>query len=371
MKIDRAEVYLVRMPLIYPWRTAYGEDASIDSVLVKLSSGDEYAWGETTPLKAPFYSPEWSAGAFQLISEYMAPRVVGQDIQDSADLLSKVAAFKGNGFAKSGLELAWWVMDAKMKRKPLHELLGGTKAEVSVGADFGVQDTVKILLTKIQGAIDQGYPRVKLKFRRGWDLDMLKQVRDAFPDYAFHIDCNAAFTLADTELFKKVDRFELAMIEQPLDHADLLDHAELQKQIGTPICLDESITTPKAMADAVKLRSCRFVNIKAGRVGGLTNATRIHDMCRDAGIPCWVGGMLESGIGTGISIELATLSNFTYPADVFPVGVLYRTDLALPEVVLSSPGKVATSTVPGVPYEPNMEMLGRCTIAHASVKPQS
>jgi o-succinylbenzoate synthase len=368
LKIDRAEIYLVRMPLIYPWRTAYGEDASIDSVLVKLVAGGQYSWGETTPLTAPFYSPEWSAGAFQLISEHLARRVVGEDIRDSVDLLDRIAGFKGNGFAKSGLELAWWVLDAKSRGRPLHEILGGTKAEISVGADFGVQDTVKILLTKIQGAIDQGYPRVKLKFRRGWDLDMLRAVRDAYPRYTFHIDCNAGYALADIELFKKVDRFELAMIEQPLNHTDLLDHAELQKQIETPICLDESITTPKAMVDAIELRSCRFVNIKAGRVGGLTNAIKIHDLCEGAGIPCWVGGMLESGIGSGISIELATLSNFKYPADIFPAQVLYRVDLALPEVLLSSPGKVRTSTVPGTPYEPNPEMLERCTLAHSTIK---
>jgi O-succinylbenzoate synthase len=371
LKIDRAEIYLVRMPLIYPWRTAYGEDASIDSVLVKLVAGDEYGWGETTPLTAPFYSPEWSAGAFQLISEHLARRIIGEDIHDSEDLLNRIAGFKGNGFAKSGLELAWWVIDAKSKGRPLHEILGGTKAEISVGADFGVQDTVKILLTKIQGAIDQGYPRVKLKFRRGWDIDMLKVVRDTYPQYTFHIDCNAGFTLADIELFKKVDRYELAMIEQPLNHTDLLDHAELQRQIETPICLDESISTPKAMVDAIKLRSCRFVNIKAGRVGGLTNAIKIHDLCEEAGIPCWVGGMLESGIGSGISIELATLSNFKYPADIFPSQVLYRVDLALPEIVLSSPGKVRTSSAPGIPYEPNPEMLGRCTLAHNTIERQS
>lgn len=367
MKIDRVEIYHVQMPLLYPWRTAYGEDPNIDSVLVKLDSEGEHGWGETTPFAAPAYSPEWAQGVFTLIQRHLASRIIGVEIDSAEDLLNKVAMFKGNPFAKAGLELAWWVLAAKLKGMPLHRLLGGTGDDVSIGADYGVQDDMETLLTKIQGAIDHGYPRVKLKFRRGWDINMLQAVRDRFPDFTFHIDCNSSFTLADTELFKKVDRFELAMIEQPLDHADLLDHAELQKQLETPICLDESITSPKAMENAVRLRSCRYVNIKTGRVGGISNAVRIHDICRDAGIPCWVGGNLESAVGSGISVELATLPNIKYPADIFPSKVQYASDLSAPEVVPSAPGKLATSRVPGIPYEPRPEMLKLHTVMSATV----
>ncbi len=369
MRIDRIELYHVRMPLIYPWRTAYGEDPDIHSVLVKMISGDEYGWGETTPLRAPCYSPEWTGGVFALAKEFLAPQIVGREIESADELLNLLKHFKGNPFAKAGLEIAWWVLKAKMEGKPLHRLLGGKSHPVDVGADFGVQDSVDILLKKIQRAIDEGYPRVKLKFRLGWDINMLEAVRDAFPDYTFHIDCNAAFTLKHLKLFKKVDRFELAMIEQPLHHTDLIDHAKLQREIETPICLDESITSPRAAEKAIELESCRYVNIKTGRVGGLWNAVRIHNLFEEAGIPCWVGGMLESAVGSGISVELATLPNFKYPADIFPSKVLYIEDLASPEISLCAPGKISVSEVPGIPYEPREDMLKPNTVSKAVIEP--
>ena len=367
MKIDKIELYHVSMPLIYPWRTAYGEDADIHSVLVKIVSGNEYGWGETSPLNAPCYSPEWAGGVFALIKEFMAPQIIGKDISSADELLLNLQHFKGNSFAKAGLEVAWWVLYAKMVGKPLHMLLGGKSEPVDVGADFGVQDSIPILLEKIQGAIDEGYPRVKLKFRRGWDVNMLKAVRDQFPSHVFHIDCNSGFSLHDLDLFKKVDRFELAMIEQPLHYSDILDHAKLQKQIETPICLDESVVSPKTAEQAIELGSCRFMNIKMGRIGGLSNAVKVHDMCEKAGIRCWVGGMLESAVGAGISIELASLRNFKYPSDLFPSKTYYTEDLASPEVVLSSRGKIDVSKVPGIPYEPKKNRLRVETVNRAVI----
>lgn len=369
MRIDGIELYHVSMPLISPWRTAYGEDPAIHSVLVKMISGDTYGWGETTPLKAPCYSPEWAEGVYTLIKAFLAPQIVGQEIERPNDLLTLLEPFKGNPFSKAGLEIAFWVLKAKTEGKPLHQLLGGRSRPVAVGADFGVQDRIDTLLTKIQLAIDEGYPRVKLKFRLGWDLNVLKAVRNAFPDLTVHIDCNAAFTLKHMDLFKKVDRFDLAMIEQPLYHTDLIDHATLQKAIHTPICLDESITSPQSAMQAIHLESCRYMNVKTGRVGGLLNAVTIHDLCDEAGIPCWVGGMLESAVGSGVSAELATLSNFQYPADIFPSKRLYINDLARPEIFLCSPGKVAVSKVPGTPYEPQDDMLKAHTLHKTWITP--
>jgi O-succinylbenzoate synthase len=369
MRIDGVELYHVRMPLIYPWRTAYGEDPDIHSVLVKMVSGDTYGWGETTPLKAPCYSPEWAEGVFTLIKEFLARQIVGREIESANELLKLLEHFKGNPFSKAGLEIAFWVLKAKLDGKPLHQLLGGKSRPVEVGADFGVQDSIDILLKKIQLAVDEGYPRVKLKFRLGWDIDVLKAVRDSFPDFTFHIDCNASFTLKHLKLFKKVDRFELAMIEQPLHYTDLIDHAKLQRLIETPICLDESITDPKSAEQAIQLESCRYMNVKSGRVGGLLNAVKIHDMCEAAGVPCWVGGMLESAVGSGVSAELATLPNFKYPADIFPSKVNYVEDLASPEISLCYPGKVAVSTVPGIPYEPREDVLNDNALSRAWIKP--
>lgn len=368
MKIQCIEVFYVRMPLRYPWRTAYGEDEDIHSVLVKLITEDVYGWAETTPLQAPCYSPEWAGGVFNVIKDFLAPHVVGQEIDDVENLLQLLSCFKGNPFAKAGIEIGFWILLAKQQSQPLHRLLGGVKKTIVVGADFGVQDNLQILVDKVQHAIDAGYPRVKLKFRLGWDINMLQAIRDVFPDFLFHIDCNAAFTLKHTDLFKKVDRFDLEMIEQPLHYNDLREHAVLQKSISTPICLDESITSPKMMADAIKLESCRYVNVKTGRVGGLFNAIRIHDMCQNVGIPCWVGGMLESAVGNGISIELASLSNFTYPADIFPSQVHYIQDLANPEISTAFPGEISVSKVPGTPYEPVGKLLSQYTLHHAIIR---
>lgn len=368
MKIERIDVYWVKLPLIYPWRTAYGDDWDIHSVLVRMEGEGHYGWGETCPLYAPTYSPEHTGGVFHTICDHFAPRIIGEDVESPADILGRLAAFKGNQFAKAGLEVAWWVLDAKRKGVPLYRLLGGQRDRVAVGADFGVQDSLEMLLEKIQGAIDQGYPRVKLKFRPGWDLNMLDAVRSTFPSFTFHIDCNSGYTLADADLFRKVDRYRLAMIEQPLQADDLVDHAELQKMLDTPVCLDESIHSLRDAQLAIRLGSCRFVNIKMGRVGGLSVAKAIHDVCAEHGIPCWVGGMLESALGGGICIELATLSNFTYPADIFPSRYFYQQDLCAPETVLSGPGEMAASQVPGVPYEPVPELLEERTVKKASFR---
>ena len=352
MRIERLEVYHVRMPLIYPWRTAYGSDDEIDSVLIHACSGTVDAWSETTPLRAPTYSPEFTLGVYSLISEIIAPLLVGHDFQSPDALLDRIRPFKGNSFAKGGVEMVWWHLQAKIEGRPLHELLGGTPRKVDAGADFGIQDSVEMLLAKIQVAIDRGYKRIKLKYGPGWDLEVLKAVRTTFPAHTFHIDCNAGYTLDDLPMFKQIDKLGLAMIEQPLHHTDLLDHAELQKQLDTPICLDESVKSVRDFELALKHRSCRVLNIKPPRVGGLSVAIKLHDMARDAGIPCWVGSMLESGVGAGTLIEVATLGNFCYPGDLFPSERFYTQDLADPPVVINPDCTFMPSTVPDIPYVP-------------------
>jgi len=368
MKIDSLDVYYVALPLIYPWRTAYGEDDAIHSVLVKMVSGDHAAWGETTPLRAPTYSPETAMSAYHVIVEFLAPLLVGRDIETADELLDTFKYFKGNPFAKAGLETAWWALKAEMERRPLHELLGGQFRRVVAGADFGIQDSYDMLLQKIQGACDQGFKRIKLKVRHGWDLEMLEIVRSHFPDQTFHIDCNAGYTLDDIDLFKKIDALGLAMIEQPLFHADLLEHAELQKQIETPICLDESITSVRNFEWALRLASCRVLNIKTGRVGGLSVALKLHHMARDAGIPCWVGSMLESGVGAGILVELATLDNFTYPGDLFPSDYFYHQDLTQEALVLNDDCTFTPSRLPGTPYKPVLERVAASALHYKNIR---
>lgn len=367
MLIESIEVYYVKHPLISPWRTAYGEDADVYSVMVRMNSGSHSGWSESTPLYAPTYSPEFAAGAYGLVKDILAPLLVGKAMASAPELLEQLNIFKGNPFAKAAVEIAWWVLEANIQGKPLHQLLGGKRKEVDVGADFGVTDSIEALLGQIQGAVDAGVKRVKLKFRPGWDIDMLAEVRRHFPDFTFHIDCNAGYELSDLPLFKKVDAFHLAMIEQPLFYTDLHDHAKLQAQLETPICLDESCNSVRAARIALELGACRYMNIKPGRVGGLQNALEIHNLCQQAGIPCWVGGMLESSIGAAICVELATLDNFVYPNDIFPSDRFYREEISRNRVELSGPGLMKASDVPGIPYEPIPERLEARTLAKAVI----
>ncbi len=368
MKIDRIELFHVAMPLISPWRTAYGEDAAVHSLLCRMESGSVTGWGESAPFAAPCYSPEWAGGIFAVCREWLAPQLVGQEVASGADLQQKLSLFKGNPFAKAALDTAWWSLHSRIENQPLHRLLGATRDTVAVGADFGVLDSIDDLLADIGGAIEKGFPRIKLKFRPGWDVAMLEAVRGAFPDHPIHIDCNSGYRLADADLFREIDRFGLEMIEQPLQHDDLIDHAELARRIETPICLDESITNLRNAEQAIAMKSAGYINIKPGRVGGLTNAVAIHDACKAAGVPCWVGGMLESATGAAFCVSLAMLENFTYPGDVFPSSRFYHEDLAAPAIELQPtpeglPGIRALEQLP----EPRPELLKQQTVQHAVI----
>ena len=329
MIIDAVDLYRVRLPLVYPFRTAFGDYGEIESVLVRLTSGGHSGWGETAPWQAPAYSPEWAAGVVLLLRDWLAPRLLGRDITSGQQLQAALSLIKGNPFAKAGLDLAWWDLHARQAGRPLWQVLGGQSDLVAVGADFGVMDSLDQLLEAIASAVQAGFQRVKLKVRPGWELDMLRALDD----------------------------YDLAMIEQPLAHDDLHDHARLQRALRTPVCLDESITSPAKAAQAVELGACRWINIKPGRVGGLTPAVEIHNLCQAAGVPVWIGGMLESAVGAAHCTALATLPNVAYPSDIFPSSRFFETDLAAPEVTLAGPGQVRATALPGIGCEPRPELL--------------
>ena len=363
MRIESAEIRYVELPLISPWRTAYGEDATIHSVMVKLSGEGMSGWGESTPFYAPTYSPEFARSVYEAAKTFFIPKLVATDVASAEDLMDRIRFFKGNPFAKAAVETAWWALHSKLLGQPLWRVLGADSPEVVCGADFGIQDSIDELLVLIQGAVDAGYPRVKLKVGHGWDLEVLDAVRSVFPDQVFHVDCNSGYDLAsDLDTLKAFDRYRLAMIEQPLFHTDLIEHAELQKQIETPICLDESVKGPRDLRLALKVGACRVVNVKPGRVGGLSNAVAIHDIARDAGIDAWVGGMLESGVGAGICAALGTLPGFNYPADVFPSSRFYVQDITEPWIVQDDRNCVVLPDTPGVGFEPVPERLEAVTV---------
>ncbi len=365
MQIDEISVFHVSMPLKAPWKTSFSVETAIDTVLVRLRSGDAEGWGEAAPYAVPQFCPEWAAGAFILIRDVFGPQVAGRDIGSGVELQRLLSPFKGNNFAKAAIDTAWWDLAARIAERPLWEMIGGSVREVAVGADIPVQESEAALHNGVQAALDGGFSRTKLKFRPDSGYEMVASVREAFPDMPLHIDCNSGFTLDDIDLFRQLDTLGLVMIEQPLGWQDLIDHAKLQDQLETPLCLDETLTSLETVRQAVETGATRWVNIKHGRVGGLTHAIAIQRYCVGAGVSCWVGGMLESNVGQGVSLALATLPGMAYAADIFPAGRLYPTDLAEPDITLGAPGTIIAPDRPGHGFAPDPDRLAACTVSAA------
>lgn len=368
MLIEEVELFRVAMPMKEVWRTAFSEEEAIDSIFVRMVADGVEGWGETAPYRLPQYSSEWTGGAFALLRDALAPRLVGREVGGGAELQDLLKPFKGNPFAKAGLDNAWWDAAARCASQPLWRMIGGNGPTIVVGADIAVMENLDDLVAAIARAQDAGFRRTKLKFRPGWGLNMVARVREAFPDAVIHVDCNSGFTMDDLSMFRELDGFGLAMIEQPLAHDDLIDHARLQAQLKTPICLDESIISVDRARKAIDIGACGWINLKPGRVGGLTQAIAIHDYCAARDIPCWVGGMLESAVGQGPALALSTLSNIRYPCDVFPSDRFYEEDVAEPAVVLSGASEITAPDAPGHGFRPNAERLARCTLEHAVVR---
>ena len=350
------------MPLVYPFRTAFDDTSLVESVLVRMSSNGVSGWGEAAPWESPLYCPEWAGGVFLLIRDCLGPRLLHHEIDSGDELQRRLAPFKGNQFAKAALDLAWWDLYARAAEVPLWKVLGGRGPEAEVGADFGVMESLDLLLKTIDQAFQEGFKRIKLKFRPGWALEMVQAVRCAFPSGIFHVDCNSAYRLSDLELFRQLDPFNLAMIEQPFAHDDLIEHAKLQETIKTPVCLDESITSLEKAEKAIALGACRWINIKPGRVGGITSALKILRRAESSGIPCWIGGMLESAIGASHCLALATLPNVSYPSDVFPSQRFYAKDLGTPEIQLERPSVIRAFDGAGIGCEPDLKELELRTV---------
>ena len=367
MLITEVNLFHVRMPLLEPWVTAYGSQDSIESLFVNLKCDGIDGWGECAPSPLPLYNAEYTKGTFGVAHDILLPQIIGKFVSSSDQLQTIFSEFKGHEFARSAFDSAWWDAYALEVGKPLWSLILGINQKVCVGADILVLSITAALLQRIGQAINQGSSRVKLKFNQSCSVKMIEQARNRFPDLAMHIDCNSGFTLNDVEMFRNLDQLDLKMIEQPLGYDDLIDHAELQKELRTPICLDESITSVNRAAKAIKIGACRWVNIKTSRVGGLTNALAIHDLCMDKGVPIWVGGMLESAVGQGPSLALATKGNVGYPCDIFPSNRFFEEDFSTPEISLSGKGEITAPSRPGSGFAPKMNFLKKYSVESAKV----
>jgi len=348
MKLEQIEVLQVKLPYKVPYITSFGETREQLAIVVKMQSEGAVGWGETDPLFAPIYSSEMSSTVYVVLQEVLVPAVIGKDFATAEDLLAAMSFVRGNQFAKAGLETAFWNLLAEIQGKPLHKLLGGTRSKVVASIGIGIQESPAELVETVEQFMPQGYQRIKIKIKPGKDIEYTRGVREAFPDVALMVDANSAYTLNDAAHLKQLDQFDLQMIEQPLAYDDIIDHARLQEQIETPICLDESIHTPADARKAIELKSGKIINIKYGRLGGLANAIAVHNICQEAGWPVWIGGMGEFGIGRSISIELASLPNVTLPNDLSPSTRHYEEDVVEPPIFMNSDGTMDVSSGPGI-----------------------
>lgn len=350
-QIDGVEIRLLRLPLKEPFETSFG---SIDSrliFLVSVESGGVRGWGEVVAAEEPRYSYETVGTAFHVIRDYLAPALLSAPVADVSEFAARFASFRGHNMAKAGLELAYMDLLARLTDQSLSQLLGGTRDRIPVGVSLGIQPTIDRLMERVDRYLALGYQRIKLKIKPGWDLDVVAEARRRHPDILLSVDANAAYTLDDEEHLKLLDDFGLLMIEQPLDYDDLLDHARLQFEMATPLCLDESITGARRAAKALAMGSCRIINIKVGRVGGYSQALAIHDLCHAQGVPVWCGGMLESGIGRAHNIALASLPGFTLPGDISASSRYFARDVIMPEVKVAADGTVAVPRGAGLGFE--------------------
>jgi o-succinylbenzoate synthase len=348
VKIDRLDVKLLRMPLVQFFETSFGRSYEKSFLLIRLEGEGHVGWGESVAEGHPYYSSETTETTWHIITEFLAQRVVGKTFEHPRDLFPAMARVRGNNMAKAGIEMAAWDLYARILGKPLSAVLGGTRDRIASGVSIGIQDSLDQLVAKVEKELAAGYRRIKIKIKPGWDLNAVEAVRAKFPDILLMVDANAAYSATDGAHLAKLDPYKLMMIEQPLDYDDVMDHVQLQKEIATPICLDESIHTVRIARDAIEAKACKIINVKPGRVGGHGESIKLHDLCQAHGIPVWHGGMLESGIGRAHNIHLASLPNFTLPGDIAASKRYFVPDLIEPGIEVDADGTIPVPTGPGI-----------------------
>ena len=339
---------MLRLPLVRFFETSFGRVDERLFLLVTVEENGASGVGECVADANPYYSAETTRTAWHIISEFLAPLVLGRSFSHPREIFGALAPVRGHQMAKAAIEMAAWDLAARQQGVSLSTLLGGARSAIESGVSIGIQNSLDELVERVAIEWAAGYRRVKIKIKPGWDVDAVERVRARFGDIPLMVDANAAYGLADAARLAELDRFNLTMIEQPLDYDDIRDHATLQRQLRTAICLDESIYSVKAAAEAIEMGACRVINIKPGRVGGHAESVRLHDLAAAHGVPVWHGGMLESGIGRAHNIHLSTLRNFSLPGDVAASRRYYAPDLIDPEIEVASDGTIAVPTAPGI-----------------------
>ena len=361
MRLNKITLREIHLPLIAPFETSFGQTSLRRILLIEAEAQGVSGWGESTAGEDPYYSYETLETAWHIIRDYIWPLLKGREIASASEVWDLLARIRGHNMAKGGVETALWDAEAKQKNIPLAKLLGSTRDEISCGVSIGIQPDIETLLAKVEKELIAGYQRIKIKIKPGWDIEPTRALRERFPRIRLMVDANSAYRLEDAALLKQLDAFYLIMIEQPLGYDDIYSHAQLQRQLETPICLDECIHDIEHARAAIEIGACRIINIKLGRVGGHTPARRIHDLCQSKSIPVWCGGMLESGIGRAHNIAMSTLANFTLPGDVSASRRYWDQDIIEPEVEVTPQGTIRVPQQPGIGYAPSLDRIRSLT----------
>ena len=363
MLIKEVIVRQLKMKMKFDFTTSFGTIKDKDFLLVEVKDENGISgWGESGAFHAPWYNEETMKTNLHMLEDFLIPALLNKNIEHPDEVSTIFSDFRRNYMAKAAIETAVWDLYAREKGISLATALGGNRTKIEVGVSIGIQDTVDDLLRIIDGHVNEGYKRMKVKIKPGWDVDVIREIRKQFPDVPLMADANSAYTLNDIDLLKKLDEFNLMMIEQPLAADDIIDHAKLQKEIRTPVCLDESIHSYEDARKAIELGSCKIINLKIGRVGGLTESKRIHDLCLEHDIAVWCGGMLEAGVGRAHNVALTTLSNFILPGDTAGSSRYWKKDIIDPEVIVED-GYITVPDGPGIGYEPNLETIREFTVS--------
>jgi len=360
LRIDQIRLHQIAMPLVRPFETSFGRTVERQIILVEAVAGGVSGWGEVTAGEHPFYNEEWTESAWLILKHYAGPAVLAG--------AAPCSHIRGHQMACGGLEAAFWDLEARLLGRPLWQHIGGTRTEISCGVSIGIQESVPALIETIERELACGYQRIKIKIKPGWDIDVVREVRRALPNIRLMVDANSTYTLADAERLRALDDFYLMMIEQPLAHDDIVDHAALQAKLSTPVCLDESIRTAHHAEQAIRLGAAQIINIKLGRVGGFAGARAIHDVAQAAGIPVWCGGMLESGVGRAHNIALSTLAGFVLPGDVSASRRYWARDVIAPPVEVTPRGTIMVSGEPGFGYALDLDFLRAITVREETLR---
>jgi len=347
--IKKAELIHIKIPMKFTFTTGFGSISERETLIIKLTSKDGLVgYGESAALAAPIYLSETIQTCIHVLKDFLIPQLLNRSLT-LEEYMEEIRYIRGHQIAKHGVECALWMIQSLQTQQSLSQLLGGTQKTIDLGESIGMMDSVENTVSLVTKRIHEGYRRIKLKIHPGKDIELIKAVRQMHPTIPLMVDANSSYTLKDIGHLKKLDVYHLMMIEQPLAHDDIIDHAKLQKKLETPICLDESICSAEDARKAIEIGACRIINVKPGRVGGLIESLKIHALAKKYHIPLWCGGMLESGIGKAYNIAIASLSSFTLPADISPSALFYKKDIT-DEIILSGHGTTPVPNTPGLGY---------------------